>query len=211
MKRILFITTVFFVFFSGLLLASPYSSLESGFKNPPDSAKPHTWWHWMNGNISHEGITADLEAMAEVGIAGAQIFNVSVNILEGPAPFMSPQWFDLIEYAAVEADRLGIELCLHNSAGWSSSGGPWITPEHSMQIIVYADTKTTGPAQFNQILPQPKANLNYYRDIAILAFPTPKDDQFRIADLQIKTGLKTKDALEPDLADTPLDTAVTQD
>lgn len=211
MKRILSIVAISLVIFPGLVLASMNPCLESGFKNPPDSAKPQTWWHWMNGNISSQGITADLEAMAEVGIGGAQIFNVSVNILEGPAPFMGPQWFDLIKHAGIEADRLGIELALHSCAGWSSSGGPWITPEHSMQIIVYSDIETTGPAQFKQVLPQPSTNENFYRDIAILAFPTPKNDQFRIDDLQIKTGLKTKYALEPNLADTPVEAAICRD
>lgn len=215
MKRSLPITIAFLAVFSASLFASPSSNLETNFKTPPDSAKPHTWWHWMNGNISSEGITADLEAMAEIGIGGAQIFNVgdkgSVNIPDGPAPFMTPQWLDLVKHAAVEADRLGIELCLHNCAGWSSTGGPWITPEYSMQIIVYTDIKTVGPSQFNQTLPQPKANMDFYRDIAILAFPTPKDDQFRIADFQIKTGLQSKDGLDPDLTDTPSDAAIAQD
>ena len=50
--------------------------LAAGFQNPPASAKPHNWWHWMNGNISKEGITKDLEAMARVGIGGFQIFQV---------------------------------------------------------------------------------------------------------------------------------------
>ena len=215
MKRVLSIAVVTLTVFSGLLFASPASDLQSNFINPPDSARPHTWWHWMNGNVTSEGITADLEAMAEVGVGGAQIFNVadkgSVDIPDGPAPFMSPQWLDLVKHAAVEADRLGIELCLHNCAGWSSTGGPWISPEYSMQMVVYTDIQTIGPAQFNQVLPQPNANMNFYRDIAILAFPTPKNDQFRIDDLQEKTGLRTKYALEPNLADTPADAAVTKD
>ena len=165
----------------------------------------------MNGNISREGITADLEAMAEVGIGGAQIFNVSEGIPDGPAPFMTPQWLDLVKHAATEADRLGIELCLHNCAGWSSTGGPWITPEHSMQVVNYTDIKTTGPAQFNQVLPQPNTNMDYYRDIAILAFPTPQNDQFRIDRLDYKTGRWTEYGLYPNLTDTPADAAVAKD
>ena len=211
MKHVLSIAVITLAAFSGLLFAASATDLQSNFINPPDSARPHTWWHWMNGNISRQGITADLEAMAEVGIGGAQIFNVSVNILEGPAPFMSPQWFDLIKYAATEADRLGIELCIHNCTGWSSSGGPWISPEYSMQIVVYTDIKTIGPAQFNQILPQPNANMNFYRDIAILAFPTPKNDTFRIADLATKTGLKNASGLDPDIADVPAEASIDQD
>src|SRR5450759_3035699 len=110
-------------------------SLEASFQNPPDSAKPHTWWHWMNGNVTKEGITADLEAMKRVGIGGAQIFNVDSGIPHGPVQFLSPEWRELFKHAVSEANRVGLELCVHNCAGWSSSGGPWNTPEHSMQRI----------------------------------------------------------------------------
>ena len=75
--------------------------LEAGFRNPPDSAKPHTWWHWMNGNITREGITADLEAMKRVGVGGAQIFNVDSGIPHGPVQFMSPEWRALFKHAVV--------------------------------------------------------------------------------------------------------------
>ena len=45
-------------------------ALAQGFKDPPDSAKPRVWWHWMNGNITKEGIKLDLEWMKRVGIGG---------------------------------------------------------------------------------------------------------------------------------------------
>ena len=74
----------------GLVLtgaAAPTNSLESGFLNPPDSARPQTWWHWMNGNITKAGITADLEAMKQIGLGGATIVNVDCGIPRGPVPF----------------------------------------------------------------------------------------------------------------------------
>ncbi len=58
-------------------------SVEKNFERPPDAARPHTWWHWMNGNVTREGITADLEAMARVGVGGAQIFNAAEGIPHG--------------------------------------------------------------------------------------------------------------------------------
>src|SRR5215831_4328432 len=73
--------------------------LAGGFQNPPDSAKPQTWWHWMNGNVTKEGITADLEAMKRVGIGGAQIFNVESGIPAGPVKFLSPEWHELFKHA----------------------------------------------------------------------------------------------------------------
>ncbi len=168
-------------------------ALEQGFLNPPDSARPHTWWHWMNGNITKEGITADLEGMKRAGVGGAQIFNVDCGIPEGPVAFMSPEWRALVKHAAEEADRLGIELCLHNCAGWSSSGGPWITPDKAMHKVVWTETPVTGPKAFEGSLPEPKKNLDFYRDIAVLAFPTPAHDQVRLEGWEGKAGFARVD------------------
>src|SRR5690349_11531908 len=141
--------------------------LSAGFQSPPDSAKPQTWWHWMNGNVTREGITADLEAMKRVGIGGAQIFNASEGIPPGPAKFLSPEWRELMKFAAKEADRLGLELCLHNCAGWSSSGGPWNTAANAMQHVVTSEVQAKGPAHFSGAVPQPPTKLDYYHDVAL--------------------------------------------
>ena len=143
--------------------------LSRGFAGPPPAARPHTWWHWMNGNISKEGITADLEAMAAVGIGGAQIFNVDQGIPAGTVPFLSPAWREMVVHAAKEAKRLGLELCLHNCAGWSSSGGPWITPEHSMQMLAWSEGVATGGKALTLTLPAPPQRAGYYQDIAVIA------------------------------------------
>jgi hypothetical protein len=147
--------------------------LESGFLNPPDASKPNTWWHWMNGNITKTGITADLEAMKQIGLGGATIVNVDCDIPRGNVPFMSPEWREDFKFAIQEADRLGFKLCVENCAGWSSSGGPWNTPANAMQKVTSSEVSVTGPTNFNASLPPPPANLGYYRDIAVLAFPAP--------------------------------------
>jgi hypothetical protein len=152
------------------------SSLEESFANPPDSARPHTWWHWMDGNVTQEGITLDLEAMKHVGIGGAQIFQVAVGIPKGPVIYNSPEWRALIQHALREADRLGLEICLHNCAGWSSSGAPWVRPEHAMQMLVTSELRVQGPTRLNAPLPQPPTRLGYYADAAVLAFRTPPAD-----------------------------------
>ncbi len=149
--------------------------LASGFQSPPASAKPHTWWHWMNGNVTKEGITADLEAMQRVGIGGAQVFNASEGIPAGPVKFNSPEWHEMFSFAVKEADRLGLELCVHNCAGWSSSGGPWNSPEHSMEHVVMTETKVVGGQKFSGTLPQPRTEWNVYHDVAVLAFHPPDE------------------------------------
>src|SRR4051794_40028532 len=95
------------VFSSAPTTTRAADALEEGFRNPPASAKPHTWWHWMNGNVTKEGITLDLEAMHRVGVGGAQIFIADCGIPAGDVPFMSPQFREMIKHAAKEADRLG--------------------------------------------------------------------------------------------------------
>lgn len=178
--------------------------LAKTFVHPPETAGPQTWWHWMNGNITKEGITADLEAMKHVGIHGAEIFNVEEGIPPGDAPFMSPQWLELFRHAAAEADRLGMELCFHNCAGWSSSGGPWITPEHAMQTLTTSEAHVRGGTHVSVLLPQPAQKAGYYRDIAVFAFPMPTNPA-RIEKLDAKGsfGFAVEYGLQPDLKIAP--------
>lgn len=189
-------------------------TLEAGFRNPPTAAKPHTWWHWVNGNISRVGITADLEAMKQVGLGGAQIFNVDVGIPAGPAPFMSPQWRGMIVHAVKEANRLGLDLCIHNGAGWSSSGGPWTTPEHAMQKLVWTEAKAHGPSSFSDTLKQPETVANYYGDIEVLAVRTPSDEgnaPLRISQINVKAAFERGDRILPATTPTPPGKAVAKD
>ena len=157
-------------------------SLETGFLNPPDSAKPQTWWHWMNGNITKAGLTADLEAMKQIGLGGATIVNVDCGIPRGPVNFMSPEWREDFKFAVSEANRLGLELCVENCAGWSSSGGPWNTVTNAMQRVTTSELRVTGPANFSAALPLPPTKLDFYRDIAVLAFPAPADENVHMKD-----------------------------
>src|SRR5689334_21771132 len=118
------------------LHASTASDLERGFLHPPDSARPWIFWFWLNGNITSNGITADLEAMQRVGIGGVDISDVDQGTPKGPITYLSPQWLDLFRHTCAEAKRLGLQLSRIDDAGWSGSGGPWITPELSMQKVV---------------------------------------------------------------------------
>lgn len=147
-------------------------SLEADFMKPPASAKPHTWWHWMNGNVTKEGITLDLEAMARVGIGGFQNFDAGTGIPKGPIVYLSPEWLELKKHAIAEANRLGLEFTMHNCPGWSSSGGPWITPDLAMQEVKFSEVTIDGGKQVNITLPKPATKIDYYKDICVLAFPS---------------------------------------
>jgi hypothetical protein len=149
-------------------------------RNPADlmaitpDTKPWVYWFWKNGNISREGITADLEAMNAVGIGGMIVMEVSLSVPPGPVTFFSDAWRDLFTYAVSEADRLGLKICINSAPGWTGSGGPWITPELSMKKVVASEVTVTGPKQCDLILEQPKTLQGFYRDIAVLAFPAPE-------------------------------------
>lgn len=182
--------------------ACAVDGLEDAFRQPPPAVRPHTWWHWLNGNVSKAGITADLESMVRVGIGGAQIFNVSEAIPDGPAPFFSPQWFDLFHHAVSEAGRLGLEVCFHNCAGWSSSGGPWVKPEHAMQFLVVGEAQAKGGTRFDAVLPRGNLRRDFHRDIAVLAFPTPTDAT-RTADIGPKALFEYRYGLQPQPVEVP--------
>jgi hypothetical protein len=152
--------------------AGQADALAQGFARPPANARPHTWWHWMNGNVSAQGITLDLEAMARVGVGGVQMFDVGTGIPKGPVATLSPEWIRLVEHAAAECNRLGLSFTMHNCPGWSSSGGPWVTPDRAMQQLVWSETVVEGGRRVETALPKPFAKIGYYKDAYVLAYPS---------------------------------------
>jgi len=165
------------------------ASLDSEFVRPPDSARPWVYWFWLNGNITEEGITADLKAMQRVGIGGVLIMEVDQGVPVGPVPFMSDEWRRLFRHVVSESQRLGLEVNMNNDAGWNGSGGPWITPDLSMQKVVWSETEVEGGGRAEVALPQPETVGGFYRDIAVLAFPTP--GAYRIPDIAVKALFQT--------------------
>ncbi len=169
------------------LTAQTPRELEKGFVHPPSAAWPWVYWFPLDGNLSREGITADLEAMKRVGIGGVLYMETDQGAPKGPARFAGPLWREMFQHICNEAHRLGLQVNMNNDAGWCGSGGPWITPELSMQKVVWTETEVTGPQRFEAVLPQPKATRDYYRDIAVLAYPTPATS-YTIPHLQGKSA-----------------------
>ncbi|MDO8539996.1 MAG: glycosyl hydrolase [Opitutaceae bacterium] len=163
------LTLLVFTIFAGPQRAA--DELEAKFAAPPAEARPWVYWFWMNGNITREGITADLEAMSRVGIGGALMMGVGLRTPAGGVVFNSPEWRALYAHAANEARRLGLQLTLHQCDGWATAGGPWIKPEQSMKMLVWTTREVTGPSRAPIVLDRPKAKENFYEDIAVLAVP----------------------------------------
>jgi hypothetical protein len=158
--------------------AQTTSALERAFRTPPDAAKPRVWWHWMNGNVTRAGITADLEWMKRVGIGGMQMFDGSLGtpqFVERRLVWMTPAWKAAFRHAAAEAQRLGLEMSMAASGGWSETGGPWVKPQQAMKKVVWSDTTLEGPRRFTGALPTPPSNNGPFqgmRNAPSLDFPT---------------------------------------
>jgi len=151
--------------------------LAKSFAVPPASARPWVYWLPLSGNITREGITADFEAMARVGIGGVIQLEVDQGTPKGKVDFAGPLWMELFSHACREADRLGLEMNMNNDAGWCGSGGPWITPELSMLKVVWKETVVEGGMDWKVSLPQPESVRGFYRDIAVLAMPKPEGNE----------------------------------
>lgn len=163
------------------------------WSDPPKEAKPWVFWYWMQGAVSKQGITADLEAMKQNGIAGAYLMPIK-GVPEKPwltpsVEQLSPLWWEMVKHAFTEADRLGIEIGFHICDGFALAGGPWITPELSMQKVVWKSTEVSGGKQIAITLPQPESYQGYYKDIATFAYPTPKGEN--ISSYTIKPKVST--------------------
>ena len=160
------------------------------FVEPPDDARPWVYWYFMDGHLRREGMDADLAAMRRAGLGGAIYLEVGIGMEPGPVEFMSQPWQSLLGHAFEEADRLGLQMSLAAGPGWCGTGGPWVTPERSMQHLVASKTLVQGPAAYKAVLPQPpprtpffgvetltpellKIWREFYRDEFVLAFPTP--------------------------------------
>jgi len=164
--------------------------LAKNFVSPPADARPWVYWFWLNSNITREGITADLEAMKRAGIGGVLIMEVDQGAPVGPVAFMGDQWRDMFKFMISEASRLGIEVNMNNDAGWNGSGGPWVPLDKSMQVVTASEIQVAGGTRFTGQMPMPVTHKGYYRDITVLAFPTPADDQnpaYRIRNLDGKS------------------------
>ena len=164
------------------------------FQHPPREVGVHVWWHWLDGAITREGITRDLEVMKAQGVSEATILNV--GLFDGRdfgvprVTFASPEWFAMYRWALDEAARLGLTIGVHNCDGWSSSGGPWITPELSMKQFTWTKTLVQG-GKSGISLPMPAAVEGFYRDVAVVAYRTTQQSSgFARADRGLRRNFR---------------------
>lgn len=159
------------------MFAQGNHGIRNNFADPDFEYGPWVFWMWMNGNITKEGITLDLEAMHDIGVSGAVLFTSNAGIPQGKVEYGSREWIDCNKHMFSEAKRLNMQIMLHNGPGYSVTGGPWITPENSMQQLVWSETVVSGNSQGQKIqLPQPYAKMGYYEDAIVIAYPALKGE-----------------------------------
>src|SRR5580658_4527221 len=142
-------------------------SLKKGFENPPSTARPRVWWHWMNGNITQEGIKLDLEWMHRAGIAGFQNFDAALQtpqVVDKRLAYMTPEWKAAFKYAIGLGDQLGMEMAIAGSPGWSESGGPWVPPSHGMKKYVWSETILEGGKPFTGQIAHPPSDTGAFQN-----------------------------------------------
>ena len=182
-------------------------TLRDSFLNPPDSVRPGVYWYFMDGNQTREGMTADLEAMHRAGLRKALFLEVNIGVPKGPVEFMTDEWKDNFVHAMHEADRLGIGIILGTGPGWAGAGGPWITPERSMQHLRSSAVDVEGPGPFTAKLPVPaprkpaafaglspelaKVRDAWHQDVCVLAFPQTAPAE-PTGDLDLKSLAETQ-------------------
>lgn len=152
--------------------------LAVSFLNPPVQARPMVYWDWICGNVNRAAITRDLEHMKRVGLGGGLLFDVpplnggyATCPPDGPVNFMSDEWLDLVNFAAEESYRLGLDFGVVLCSGWNT-GGPWIKPKDNNQVPASSVLRISGPQAKAVILPAPSTDPDYV-DVAVVAWPTP--------------------------------------
>jgi hypothetical protein len=139
--------------------------LAAKFSAPADACKPHTWWHWMNGHVTKDAVTRDLEDMKRIGLGGFTLWNTQEGTPEGPVKYASEEWWALLEHTMNEAERLGLEMGIFNGAGWSSTGAAFVTPDKAMQEVAWTEARAQGPGKIKMRLTVPTAALGIERDM----------------------------------------------
>jgi hypothetical protein len=163
-----------------LMLASLASfgaeSLSAGFARPPMESRLRAYWWWLNGNVTSNAITRDLEEMKAMGFGGALICDADGSSQDGNAraphgpAFFSPQWRALYKHTLNEAGRLGLEMSLNIQSGWNL-GGPMVPASDAPKKLVWTVKRLQGGTNVTTSLMTPRGRDGFYQDLFVMAVP----------------------------------------
>jgi len=232
MKKLVLLSASAFVSLAAFSQTTTASNdLYKNFLTPPNAAKPRVWWHWMNGNITKDGIQKDLDWMKRVGIGGFQNFDANLFtpvVVPKKLVFMTTEWKDAFKFTTALANKNGLEMAIAGSPGWSVTGGPWVEAKDGMKKYVWTETRITGGQTFNGKLPQPASTTGkfqnaevpktttlgeatgvlpaYYADAAVIAYRLPQTDKY-ITELNPKVSSSGGNFNLKDLTDANLNSS----
>lgn len=204
--------------------AGAADTLQAGFRDPPAAAKPRVWWHWMDGNVTQEGVRLDLQWMQRAGIGGVQNFDAALGLggantqshVKKPLVYLTPEWQQTLRYSVEMANQAGLEFAIAASPGFSETGGPWVQPAQAMKKLVWSETLVRGGAPFKGKLAAPPTTTGsfqnipytpgsfastsgqtatYYADVAALAYRAPASEALLASsELKVTSSAGTLDA-----------------
>jgi len=167
------------VHWTALLLLSPLAApaqgpLERGFRSPPPQCRPGVFMAWMGGNLSKEGLTKDLEALAREGVGGVLVMQMPDQLAgvtqwpfrdyPGKVQCLSDEWYATVNHAIGECDRLGLTFSALPCAGWSHVGGPWVTPRRASRSWWVSGPKSGARVASRTSSPAPRSPPRRSRD-----------------------------------------------
>jgi len=128
-----------------------------GWPATTHQTKPWTRWWWHGSALTHEGITAELEAYQKAGLGGLEITPIYGVFGEEDqfVNYLSPQWVDLLTYTLKEAERLDLGIDMATGTGWPF-GGPWVGDSDASKDLHYnvysvkGGTRLKEPIAFTQ-------------------------------------------------------------
>jgi hypothetical protein len=219
MKRLACGACVFAAFlgFGADARAAASDTLLQNFRSPPPEALPRVWWHWMNGNVTPQGIQADLDWMRSVGIGGVNAIDASIDtpqVVKNRLIYMTPEWKAAFRHAAAITGKYGMELSVDSSPGWSETGGPWVSPAAAMKKLVWSRTEIEGafhgklsappsvPGPFQNIAKGDPA-YRFYRDSLVIAYRLPVSETIPSSVTSNGGSADKADLTDGDLANGP--------
>ncbi len=155
---------------AGKSVSPTLEELTENFANPPQEARPQVWWHWIDGNISKEGIREDLLWFQRIGLGGVHHFDAALSspqVVDERVIYMDERWKDAFSYAVALSDSLGLPMTIASSPGWSCTGGPWVKPQQAMKKLVWREVPVIGGRELSIALPEPPRTTRRYQDIPL--------------------------------------------
>jgi hypothetical protein len=178
------------------------ADLERGFSNPPVESRIRAYWWWLNGNVTPESISRDLQEMKKLGWGGALVCDADGSNQRGnrqvPAGplYASPEWRKLMVHALQEAEKQGLALSIGIQSGWNV-GGPAVQPETAAKHVVWSETQVDGGSEVRIKLPQPKHDERFYRDIAIVGYKMDGSQQSQTEKITYKLAASSSQSDHP--------------